>query len=104
MVFDLETDPHEERDLAPKRGDICREGAWRLARWHDAQMQKMALNSSDVVDPLWTVMREDGPFHANPRENRAGFQRYLARLEATGRKAGAETLRAKYRRYLPAST
>lgn len=103
MVFDLESDPHEQNDIAGSRPDLCREGVWRLSRWHDVQMQKMAQTSSDDVDPLWTVIREGGPFHANLQDGGsnpggwAGFKRYLERLEATGRKDGADALRLKYK-------
>ncbi len=101
MLFDIASDPHEQFDLSAARQDVCREGAWRLARWHDAQMQKMALTASDVVDPLWTVMQEGGPFHArmtlpgNPG-GVEGFERYLSRLEETGRKGHAGSLRKKH--------
>jgi hypothetical protein len=65
-------------------------------------MQKMAVTSNDVVDPLWTVVREGGPYHArltepgNPRGGAAGLKTYLARLEATGRSDGARALRERY--------
>ncbi len=102
MLYDLEIDPHEQNNLAETKPELCREGMWRLSRWHDAQMQKMATVSSDVVDPLWTVMREGGPFHANlhptgsGQPGGAGFKRYLKRLEETGRQDGADALRRKY--------
>jgi len=97
MLFDLATDPHEQNDLAAKRGDICREGAWRLARWHDQQMQKIAkLFPHDLADPLWTVVAEGGPFHALHEKGRSPLPKYLARLEATGRAEGAAALRKKY--------
>jgi len=110
MLFDLQADPHEQNDLAPARPEICREGAWRLNRWHDAQMKKMARHCSDVADPLWTVIREEGPFHArlseshpgNPR--RSGFLEYLERLEKTGRGDGAQILREKYASYFEAGS
>jgi arylsulfatase A-like enzyme len=101
MLFDLARDPHEQNDLAAQHPGLLREGAWRLARWHDAQMQRMALHSDDVTDPLWTVIREGGPFHARlihpgnpggPEE----FNHYLTRLEATGRADGAAVLRDRY--------
>jgi choline-sulfatase len=76
MLFNIDEDPHEQHDLAGERPDICREGAARLLDWHDAQM----LRSTTNVDPLWTVMREGGPFHA-----RGGLSRYLDYLEKTGR-------------------
>jgi choline-sulfatase len=105
MLYDLEADPHEQNNLADRHPDLCREGQWRLSRWHDAQMQKLALEGNDVVDPLWTVLREGGPFHARlsdgsvpgmPLGGLAGFERYLERLETTGRGDGAAALRKKY--------
>jgi hypothetical protein len=105
MLFDIASDPHQQQNLAPARPELCREGAWRLTRWHDAQMQKMALHGNDVVDPLWTVLREGGPFHArlgdgslpgNPAGGIHGFETWLARLEATGRADGAAALREKH--------
>jgi len=100
MLFDLEKDPHEQQDLSGQRPDLCREGAWRLGRWHDEQMQKMARSSSDVTDPLWTVIQEGGPFHAIHERGRSPLPAYLERLEATGRAEGAAALRKKYGRYL----
>jgi len=104
MLFDLEADPHEQDDLASRHPDLCREGAWRLARWHDARMQEMAANGNDVIDPLWTVIAEGGPYHARLTHGNLpgsmgglpGFRRYLERLEATGRADGAEALRQRY--------
>ena len=105
MLFDLDTDPHEQTNLAGRFPEICREGAWRLCRWHDAQMQQMTSTCDDAVDPLWTVIKEGGPFHAylgrgvgQPKVS--GFENYLKRLESTERAEGSEMLRAKYARYL----
>jgi choline-sulfatase len=99
MLFDLEADPHEQNDLAGEHPELCREGMWRLARWHDAQMQKMALTATDVTDPLWTVVREGGPFHASLTSGQPGaegFEQYLNYLEETGRGEGARQLRGKH--------
>ena len=97
MLFDLDADPHEQHDLADSHPEVCRDGARRLAGWHDAQMRKMAQTRSDVIDPLWTVMAEGGPFHANIRTGQpSSLEAYLKRLEATGRADGAEALRRKY--------
>jgi len=101
MLFNLDTDPHEQNDIAGKHPDVCREGSWRLSRWHDAQMQKMATTANDVVDPLWTVMREGGPFHARLQApgqpgNLANLKTYIERLEQTGRSDGAAILRQRY--------
>ncbi len=103
MLYDLETDPHEQNNLAESHPEICREGLWRLSRWHDAQMQKMAVESNDTVDPLWTVIREGGPYYArlapdsSPGYPRiSGFEKYMKHLNATERKEGADALRKKY--------
>jgi choline-sulfatase len=101
MLYDLAADPHEQDDIAARHPDVCREGAWRLARWHDAQMQKMAITSSDSTDPLWTVIREGGPHHALHEPGRSPLPKYLERLEKTGRAEGAAALREKYAAYLP---
>lgn len=76
MLFNIEEDPHEQRDLAETHPQICREAAARLLDWHDAQM----LRSTTDIDPLWTVMREGGPFHA-----RGALPGYIAYLQRTGR-------------------
>ena len=101
MLYDLNADPHEQNDIATQNPAICREGAWRLSRWHDEQMQKLAAKGEDSTDPLWTVINEGGPFHArltSPGEPGSieAFERYLTRLETTGRADGAAQLRAKY--------
>lgn len=105
MLFDLDADVLESNNIAAENPELCREGAWRLARWHDAQMQKMAKIGSDVVDPLWTVIREGGPMHAQHLPPNRGevspLVKYIPRLEATGRADGAAALREKYGEYLP---
>jgi len=110
MLYDLQADPHEQNNLANQYPELCREGQWRLSRWHDAQMQQMAMTCNDTVDPLWTIIREGGPFHArlsngevpgDPNGGVTGFKTYLKRLEKTGRKDGADALCAKYAQQLP---
>lgn len=101
MLFDLHSDPHEQHNLAESHPERCREGAWRLARWHEQQMQKMAqVFPHNVTDPLWTVIAEGGPFHAIHEKGRSPLPEYLERLEATGRSDGAAALRAKYAQHL----
>lgn len=87
MLFNLVEDPHEQHDLAPAHPELCREGAARLLNWHDEQM---ATSATDI-DPLWTVMREGGPFHA-----RGNLKSYCAHLEKTGRAWAIPELRAKH--------
>lgn len=105
MLFDLRSDPHEEHNLAARHPELCREGRWRLSNWITDQMKQMTFRGGDAVDPLWTVMREGGPFHArfsngrlpgNPNGGVNGFFAYLLRLEQTGRGEGAAALREKY--------
>ena len=87
MLFNLETDPHEQHDLAASRPEICREGAARLLDWHDGMMA----SSSTNVDPLWTVMREGGPYHAKGK-----LPAYLERLKATGREWAVAELQKRH--------
>ena len=51
----------------------------------------MALRSEHDVDPMMTVLREGGPFQVRGR-----LERYLARLEATGRAGHAAALRRRH--------
>jgi hypothetical protein len=63
-------------------------------------MQKMARNASDVIDPMWQVITEGGPYHARHDHPDSPLPRYIERLEATGRAKGAAELRARYRDFL----
>lgn len=77
MLFNIDEDPHEERDLAEERPEICREAVYRLSAWHDEMMSTMDC----ATDPLWTVIREGGPLHA-----RGCLPQYIEYLKKTGRK------------------
>lgn len=87
MLFNLKDDPHEQNDLAAARPDICAEAARILLTWQEDMMLAMP----DAVDPLWTVLREGGPFHSKGR-----LKEYCGRLKATGRETHAETLASMY--------
>ena len=89
MLFDVERDPHEQVNLADARPEVVNEGLACLERW---QAEMMATSDSDV-DPLWTVMREGGPFHT-----RGWLEEYCRRLETSGRARHAATLRARHAR------
>jgi arylsulfatase A-like enzyme len=87
LLFNLADDPHEQHDLAAQRPDLCREGAHRLLGWHDVMMA----TQQDAVDPLWTVMREGGPFHT-----RGALAQYSAYLEQTDRAWAAAELKRRH--------
>lgn len=76
MLYNIALDPHEQINLASERPDLCREAVYWLNDWHDAMMASMPHDT----DPLWTVMKEGGPYHA-----KGALPRYLERLEQTGR-------------------
>ncbi|MDR3710369.1 MAG: sulfatase [Capsulimonadaceae bacterium] len=100
MLFDLAQDPHEQNDIAASRPDVCAQGAWRLERWHDQQMSKVANSGTDAVDPLWTVVKEGGPFHARHGAGNGPLPAYIKRLRATGRSVSADRLEKRYARWL----
>lgn len=88
MLFNIKNDPHEQHDLKEQYPDVCAQGAKIILDWHDAQM----LKTDGQVDPMLTVLKEGGPFHASDSD----LGPYLKRLEETGRKEGAEKLRARH--------
>ena len=76
MLYNLEDDPHEQRNVADTRPDVCKDAVYRLNQWHDAMMKSMPYDA----DPLWTVIKEGGPLHA-----KGHLPKYCERLEQTGR-------------------
>lgn len=87
MLFHIKDDIHELHNLAPARPDICREAAYRLLDWHDQMMMSMEHD----VDPLWTVIREGGPYHA-----KGNLSEYAERLIESGRGRYVEELRKRH--------
>lgn len=87
MLFNVVDDPHELNNLAAGRPDLCAQGARLILTWQEDQMLKNDVDS----DPMWTVMRENGPFHTW-----GALDGYIERLEHTGRHEAAVKLRAKY--------
>lgn len=83
MLFNLLSDPHEQNNLAAEKPELVRRALSYLEEWQC----EMALRSDQEVDPLWTVLREGGPFHV-----RGDLHRYVERLRATGRAHHAERL------------
>ncbi|WP_099221623.1 sulfatase [Listeria costaricensis] len=83
MLFDLENDPHEQKNLAQAYPEVCKEAVYYLNEWHDEQMTTMSFDN----DPLWTVMKEGGPYHA-----KGHLPMYVERLRKTGREQLAQKL------------
>lgn len=88
MLFNVEEDPHEQRDRSASDGAVRAEGVRRLAGWHEAMMGSMP---GGAEDPLVTVLREGGPLHA-----RGALPAYCRRLEATGRGWAVPELRRRH--------
>ncbi|MCL2059753.1 MAG: sulfatase [Oscillospiraceae bacterium] len=86
MLFNIKDDPFEQHNVASANADICCKGAKYLLDWFDNMMTL----SDSAVDPMRTVLKEGGPFHA-----RGHLDSYCARLEATGRGEGAARLKAR---------
>lgn len=88
MLYDLANDPKEQQNIADEHPEVCKDAVYRYMKWHDDCMNSMPYE----VDPLWTVMKEQGPHHC-----RGKLKDYLERLERTGRKEGATELRNRHR-------
>jgi arylsulfatase A-like enzyme len=87
MLFNLREDPHEQHDLASKRPDIVARAMNLLDGWYGTMMR----SSQNGVDPMWTVLREGGPFHT-----RGELPNYLERLRKTGRSEAGARLAAAH--------
>lgn len=92
MLFNLEEDPYEQHNVAAANRAVCMEAVYLLNQWHD----EMMLRAEDDRDPLWTVMKEGGPFHA-----KGYLKGYVKRLEETGRGRQAAELVRKHPREFP---
>jgi choline-sulfatase len=81
LLFDIETDPHEQFNLAAEHPDEVDHALAVIEEWGS-----VALSRSDTgVDPMWIVLTEGGPWHS-----RVDVARYLQRLRETGRGDWAE--------------
>ncbi len=88
MLFNIKEDPHELHDLKKERPDLVNEGAHYIINWEYEMMKK----SSSPVDPMWTVLKEGGPYHS-----KGHFASYKERLIQTGRQEAADALEAQYK-------
>lgn len=87
MLFNIEEDPHEQHNVADGNRQVCLEAVYRLNDWHDRMMQTM---DSDI-DPMWTVIREGGPYHA-----RGKLAEYCERLAVTERGEAIDKLKRRH--------
>ncbi len=87
MLFNIKDDYHEQNNLAEDRRDICKEAVYLLNEWHDEMMSSM----EDDTDPLWTVIKEGGPLHAN-----GALEKYCEYLQKTGRDWAIPELKIKH--------
>lgn len=89
MLYNLTEDSHEENNLVEERSDICKEAVYLLNQWHDDMMKTMPAPYDN--DSLWTIIREGGPHHA-----KGNLQRYIKRLEETGRGDSVPELKKRH--------
>ena len=87
LLFDLKNDLHEQHDLALQRPDLVQRASAVLENWQ-ADMLRTATHP---IDPMWTVLRDGGPFHT-----RGCLPHYLKQLRATGRAAWADRFAKRY--------
>jgi arylsulfatase A-like enzyme len=87
MLYNLKEDPFEQHDVAEENLQIRKDAVYYLNEWHDQMMKTMPYD----VDPLWTVMKEGGPFHA-----KGNLPRYVKHLESTGRSHAVPELRRRH--------
>jgi len=85
MLFNVADDPHETADLAEAHPAVADHGQALIEQWTADMMSRSAY----AEDPLWTVMREGGPFHTRDK-----LEGYCKRLRETGRAHHAEFLEA----------
>ncbi len=88
-LFNIAEDPHEVRNLAEERPELCWKGAWYLEHWVAENMWANIYRTP--TDPLWNVIHEGGPYHC-----RGYLKDYCERLKETGRAEAAEELKNKY--------
>ena len=89
MLFNIKADPHEQNNLAKERSELCKEAVYKLNQWHDEMMKTMHISCD--VDPLWTVIKEGGPYHA-----KGALAEYCKYLKKTERAWAIPELKRRY--------
>src|SRR6185437_7394588 len=86
MLFDLQSDPYEQHNLAAANPAATARGLQLLTQWQS----RMAVGAAAAGrDPLVNVVLEGGPYHI-----RGQLPAYLERLRASGRADQAALLAA----------
>ena len=85
MLFNLADDPHETTNLAIDNPALADHGCALIERW----TADMMTTSDHATDPMWTVLREGGPYHTRDR-----VDAYCRRLRNTDRLRHADFLQA----------
>jgi choline-sulfatase len=87
MLFDVNEDPHQTKNLAGTSLIPLQKGRDTLANWHAEMMNSPARGR----DPHDNVMKEGGPYHV-----RGKLESYINRLKETERSLLAERLAERY--------
>ena len=87
MLFDVRSDPHEQKSLVETAPAALSEGRDLLGQW----LGDMVVDAARGRDPHDNVMREGGPYHV-----RGKLESYLQRLRETQRGHLADQLAEKY--------
>jgi hypothetical protein len=86
MLFDLQSDPHQTRNLAENRESKVATMESMLTVW-----EQQNLAATGLPDPMRLIQNEAPCIIGTP-------QTYLQRLDTAGRRADAERLRQQYAR------
>ncbi len=81
MLFNLKDDFHQIHNIAEQNPEICATACQMLCDWLDEAMLRARFD----VDPMWTVIKEGGPFHAKGQ-----LANYCQRLKGTHRESAIE--------------
>ncbi len=87
MLFDVTNDPYEQNNIAADNPELCKQAVYYMNKWHDEMMKSMQWQ----VDPMWTVMREGGPFHC-----RGHLKDYFEHLSQTDRTWAIKKLKERH--------
>jgi len=90
MLFDLEADPHETRNLADSRPQIVAQCEHLLSQWWSECMTAPGAGP----DPMLVAVQEGGPIYV-----KGWAERYAELLRQAGRAEAAERMLAQARQY-----